>query len=247
MAATSISHHPIPHLHVSRLPKLMPPIPIPLYPWTRRQCPTGSSPQRQSHSIIRVEKQSIGGFEDDGNQSIAQVKMKLYQAVEGINRGVFGVTAAKKAEIEGLVEVLQPLNPTMNPTLHLDKVAGSWKVLYSSIKILGSKRTKLGLRDFITLGDFWQHIDTDMGKAVNVIEFSARGLNMLKGQLTIDARFSVASTSLLKVFKQNYELLISIFNPDGWLEITYLDDTLRIGRDDKDNIFILERSTSILV
>ncbi|KAJ7945285.1 Plastid-lipid associated protein PAP / fibrillin family protein [Quillaja saponaria] len=35
---------------------------------------------------------------------------------------------------------------------------------------------------------------------------------------------------------------ISIFNSDGWLEITYVDVTMRIGKDDKGNIFILERS-----
>lgn len=39
------------------------------------------------------------------------------------------------------------------------KVAGCWKLLYSTIRILGSKRTKLGLRDFISLADFLQIID----------------------------------------------------------------------------------------
>jgi hypothetical protein len=38
-------------------------------------------------------------------------------------------------------------------------VEGEWKLLYSTISILGSKRTKLGLRDFIMLGDFIQVID----------------------------------------------------------------------------------------
>lgn len=47
---------------------------------------------------------------------------------------------------------------------------------------------------------------------------------------------------LQQLFKQNYELLLSIFNPEGWLEITYVDDELRVGRDDKGNIFVLERA-----
>jgi hypothetical protein len=46
---------------------------------------------------------------------------------------------------------------------------------------------------------------------------------------------------LQQLFEANYDLLLSIFNPDGWLEITYLDDALRAGRDDKGNIFLLER------
>lgn len=79
---------------------------------------------------------------------------------------------------------------------------------------------------------------------------------MVNGQLTIQASFSVASSSrvninydksritpdqLMNLFKKNYDLLLSIFNPEGWLDITYVDDTMRIGRDDKGNIFILER------
>lgn len=39
------------------------------------------------------------------------------------------------------------------------KVDGCWKLVYSTISILGIKRTKLGLRDFVTLGDFLQFID----------------------------------------------------------------------------------------
>ena len=39
------------------------------------------------------------------------------------------------------------------------KVDGCWKLIYSTISILGKKRTKLGLRDFISLDDFLQIID----------------------------------------------------------------------------------------
>lgn len=38
-------------------------------------------------------------------------------------------------------------------------MSGKWKLVYSTITILGAKRTKLGLRDFINLGDFFQNID----------------------------------------------------------------------------------------
>ena len=46
------------------------------------------------------------------------------------------------------------------------QVDGEWKLLYSTISILGSKRTKLGLRDFISLGDFVQAIDVDQVRYV---------------------------------------------------------------------------------
>lgn len=43
---------------------------------------------------------------------------------------------------------------------------GYWKLVYSTITILGAKRTKLGLRDFIALGDFIQIIDVAKVRSV---------------------------------------------------------------------------------
>ncbi len=48
--------------------------------------------------------------------------------------------------------------------------------------------------------------------------------------------------ALERLFASNYDMLLSIFNPEGWLDITYVDDTHRIGRDDKGNVFYLQRS-----
>ena len=47
---------------------------------------------------------------------------------------------------------------------------------------------------------------------------------------------------LQALFEQNYNLLLSIFNPAGWLDITYVDERYRVGRDDKANVFLLERA-----
>ena len=79
--------------------------------------------------------------------------------IKGINRGVFGVKSDKKAEIERLVKLLECRNPTPELTGELDKIGGCWKLIYSTITVLGSKRTKLGLRDFVSLGDLLQQID----------------------------------------------------------------------------------------
>ncbi len=46
---------------------------------------------------------------------------------------------------------------------------------------------------------------------------------------------------LQQIFELHYDLLLSIFNPEGWLDITYVDADMRVGRDDKDNIFVLGR------
>jgi hypothetical protein len=51
------------------------------------------------------------------------VKAALYRALDGANRGIFGMTSAKRSEIHGLVELLESRNPTPEPTAKLqDKV-----------------------------------------------------------------------------------------------------------------------------
>ncbi|KAI5063031.1 hypothetical protein GOP47_0021578 [Adiantum capillus-veneris] len=182
-----------------------------------------------------------------------QLKSSLREALEDVNRGIFGVPVAQKAAIEGWISLLEDHNPISNPTEHLQMVEGEWRLLYSTISILGLKRTKLGLRDFITLGDFLQTLDVKKNRAANTIMFSVAGLGMLSGALTIEASYVVSSatrvdikfqsstivpTQLLKLFQKNYDMLLSIFNPEGWLEITYVDDEMRVGRDDKGNIFL---------
>lgn len=65
------------------------------------------------------------------------------------------------------------------------KVDGCWKLIYSTISILGKKRTKLGLRDFISLGDFLQIIDVkevSPGYSVLIL-LTGRGLPLDQLQL----------------------------------------------------------------
>ncbi|XP_021911430.1 probable plastid-lipid-associated protein 7, chloroplastic isoform X5 [Carica papaya] len=155
---------------------------------------------RPSYIISRVAEQNSGLFEDDATRT--KVKTQLYQAVKGMNRGIYGVPSARKSEIERLVQLLESQNPTPHPTLNLHKVSGWWKLVYSTITILGSKRTKLGLRDFITLGDFLQNIDVAQRVDINY------------------EKSTITPEQLMNMFKKNYDLLLGIFNPDGWLEIS---------------------------
>nr|XP_043632498.1 fibrillin-5, chloroplastic [Erigeron canadensis] len=232
--------------------------------------PLSSSNKRRSSNSFTIQATAAGEEETSSNSkqasaligkeyslTITRLKSDIYNTLQGINRGIFGIPSEKKSEIEDIVKLLESLNPNPHPTLHLNKLGGCWKLIYSTITILGSKRTKLGLRDFITLGDFLQVIDVAKGKAVNVIKFNVRGLNLFSGELIVEASFNVTSKTrvdihysnstivpdqLMNMFRKNYDVLLGIFNPDGWLEITFVDDTLRIGRDNKGNIFILERS-----
>uniref|UniRef100_A0ACD5UX13 Uncharacterized protein n=1 Tax=Avena sativa TaxID=4498 RepID=A0ACD5UX13_AVESA len=218
---------------------------------SRRRRPRGAVLVARAAAV--PPEQSLTRYE-----TLGDAKAALYQALEGIDRGIFGITSAKRSEIHGLVELLESRNPTPDPTDRLqDKVDGCWKLIYSTISILGKRRTKLGLRDFISLGDFFQIIDVKEEKAVNVVKFSARALKIFSGKLAIEASYTVTTKTrvgiklesstitpdqLMNIFQKNYDMLLAIFNPEGWLEITYVDESLRIGRDDKANIFVLERT-----
>ncbi|RYR61746.1 hypothetical protein Ahy_A04g018949 isoform E [Arachis hypogaea] len=79
-------------------------------------------------TVVKVGEQSFGSglVMDD---TLAEKKRELYQAVEGINRGIFGLPSAKKFEIESLVQQLEYINPTPDPTLRLDKVTLTLHIL----------------------------------------------------------------------------------------------------------------------
>lgn len=47
---------------------------------------------------------------------------RIWTCIVGINRGIFGVTSAKKTEILKLVELLESQNPNPEPTSCLEKV-----------------------------------------------------------------------------------------------------------------------------
>ncbi|XP_010491625.1 PREDICTED: probable plastid-lipid-associated protein 7, chloroplastic [Camelina sativa] len=195
--------------------------------------------------------------EEEEIRTVSQIKEELYEALKGINRGIFGVKSDKKAEVEGLVKLLECRNPTPEPTGELDKIGGCWRLIYSTITVLGSKRTKLGLRDFVSLGDLLQQIDIAQGKTVHVLKFDVRGLNLLDGEFRIVASFKISSKTsveityesstikpdqLMNIFRKNMDLLLGIFNPEGLFEISYLDGDLQVGRDGKGNVFVLERT-----
>lgn len=107
----------------------------------------------------------------------------------------------------------------------------------------GSRRTKLGLREIISLGDFVQSIDTKQSHAVravlcttllnqqllqqhyvssimsaahpstvaqvNKVHFSARGLALLEGALTITASYEPASPTRVNIAFQSANLVRS--------------------------------------
>eukprot|EP01024_Parvocaulis_polyphysoides_P058537 TRINITY_DN6297_c1_g5_i2.p3 TRINITY_DN6297_c1_g5~~TRINITY_DN6297_c1_g5_i2.p3 ORF type:complete len:159 (-),score=22.94 TRINITY_DN6297_c1_g5_i2:172-648(-) len=155
-----------------------------------------------------------------------------------------------------MVEELEVRNEFGDLKESIEQLDGVWTLLWSTITITGAKRTKLGLREFVQIGQMSQAIDTKNSIATNEVEFNVAGMGALNGAFTIIANYQIATekrvniefvestlrpAALQQLFEKNYDLLLSIFNPEGWLDITYADEDFRVGRDDKQNIFILQR------
>lgn len=63
----------------------------------------------------------------------------------------------------------------------------------------GKRRTKLGLRNFISLGEFTQSIEVEGCRASNRVDFAVSGLAFLGGFLQIDATYQVAGPKRVSI------------------------------------------------
>lgn len=193
-----------------------------------------------------------------------QQKTKLLEAIAGKNRGLL-VTDSDTVKILTAIEQLEDHNP--NPHL-LEKAKslldGNWRLLYTSSRsILGLDRVPL-----IQLGQIYQCIRIMEGKLYNIAEVS--GIPFLEGLVSVTARFDPVSDRRVDVkfersivglqraigyqsvnqFIQDIELgkrflaidwNLESRDSSGWLEITYLDEDLRIGRGNEGNVFVLAK------
>lgn len=189
-------------------------------------------------------------------------KAALLQAIAGKNRGLLATDADKRA-IAVAIAQLEGHNPTPRP-LEASTLNGDWRLLYTTSQaLLGIDRVPLA-----QLGQIYQCIRTAEAKIYNIAELS--GLPYLNGLVSVAARFSPTSERRVTVkferaiigltqlmgyqspasFVQAIEagqsftaIDFNIGNRDreGWLDVTYLDDDLRIGRGNEGSVFVLTK------
>lgn len=194
-------------------------------------------------------------------------KTELLKAIEGKNRGL-KVTDAEKVTILTAVEKLEDHNPNVNPLQCPNLLNGDWRLLYTTSKsILGLNNLPLmqlgeiyqcirinynriyniaeivGLPFLEGLVTVEANIDIVSSKRVNVeFQRSIIGLQRILGYLS--PKDLINKIEKGKFFPPlDFKLPSSQRNKtsSGWLEITYLDDNLRIGRGNQGNVFILEK------
>jgi len=168
-------------------------------------------------------------------------------------------------EIEQLTESLEAVNPTLSPLLYKPQLLdGAWQLNYSTAREI---RTLDKLPYGFKVGKVYQVIDVASQSFLN-LAFVKHSLNLLSGYVKVTATFEIAKVDSSplpdKRINVNFlERIISIkkiagFNtpqfdpvkvvparsPQGRipsLDITYLDETMRIGRGGDGSLFILSK------
>lgn len=190
-------------------------------------------------------------------------KSELLETIAGKNRGLLA-NEIDNVKVLSAVQQLEDQNPTPKPLEAKNLLEGDWRLLYTtSREILGIDRFPL-----LNLGQIYQCIRTAEAKIYNIAEIF--GLPFLEGLVSVAATFEPVSEIRVNVkfersiiglqrffayqspaqFIKDIEtgkkflpLDFSIANRDrlGWLEITYLDEEIRIGRGNQGNVFVLAK------
>ncbi|XP_010269008.1 PREDICTED: probable plastid-lipid-associated protein 4, chloroplastic [Nelumbo nucifera] len=159
------------------------------------------------------------------------LKEELLEAIAPLDRGA-EATPEDLEQIDQIARKLEAVNPTKQP-LKSDLLNGKWELIYTTSKsILQTQRPKL-LRSRVN----YQAINVDTLRAQNMESWP------FFNQVTADLTPLNARKVAVKFDKFKIVGLIPIKAPGrarGELEITYLDEELRVSRGDKGNLFILK-------
>ncbi|HIK27715.1 MAG: PAP/fibrillin family protein [Oscillatoriaceae bacterium SKW80] len=190
-------------------------------------------------------------------------KDNLLEAIAGKNRGLLASESDKLVILASIAQ-LEDRNPTPRPVEALDLLDGNWRLLYTTSRgILGLDRLP-----FAKLGQVYQCIRAREAKVYNIAEIY--GLPYLESIVSVVASFEPISQRRVQVkFNRaiiGLQRLIGYKSPcdyifeietgkkftaldfplnsreqQGWLDITYLDEDLRIARGNEGSVFVLTK------
>ncbi|MGB5592872.1 MAG: PAP/fibrillin family protein [Crocosphaera sp.] len=194
-------------------------------------------------------------------------KAKLLETIAGKNRGLLA-TEMDRVRVLSAVEQLEDHNPNPAPIKTPELLDGNWRLLYTTSKgILGLDRFPI-----LQLGQIYQYIRLEEAKLYNIAEII--GVPFLEGIVSVAATFEATSERRVKVKFERYILGLQRFlgykspnqlikdieagkkflpldfsiesrEQQGWLEITYLDEDLRIGRGNEGSVFVLAKEKKV--
>ncbi len=189
-------------------------------------------------------------------------KTDLLEIIAGKNRGLLASDSQRQAILAAIAQ-LEDRNPTPTPVEATHLLEGNWRLLYTT------SRGILGIEQFplLKLGQVYQCIRATEATIYNIAE--VYGIPFLEGIVSVAARFKPVSDRRVEVkFERSIlglQRFIGYESPDlfiqaieagqkltaidfpinreqsGWLDITYLDNDLRIGRGNEGSVFVLTK------
>lgn len=165
-------------------------------------------------------------------KSREDLKKELTEAIAPLDRGSES-SFEDQERVDQIARELEAVNPTKEP-LKSNYLNGKWELLYTTSRsILQPQRPKI-LRPF---GKIYQSINIDSLRAQNMETWPY--FNQVTADLVpLNSRRVAVKFDTFKIGG-----LIPIKAPErasGELEITYLDEEIRVSRGDKGNMFILK-------
>jgi PAP_fibrillin len=191
-------------------------------------------------------------------------KADLLEKIAGVNRGLL-TNENDRLSIQAAIAQLEDRNPTRNPVEAVEWLEGNWRLLYTT------SRDLLGLGRFplVQLGQIYQCIRIRETQIYNIAELL--GIPFLEGIVTVSAQFTPLNEQRIQVQFQRsviglqrvvgyqsptqwidrlnthtkltaIDFAIDSQRKPGWLDITYLDRDLRIGRGSEGSLFVLTKT-----
>nr|XP_043627415.1 probable plastid-lipid-associated protein 4, chloroplastic [Erigeron canadensis] len=226
-STSTTPHHYLPKLfpsHSSSSSSSLPTITFPAKPITTHHL----SPPPITK--FRTNVSFFTDFLNKPSKNVESIKQELLDAIDPLDRGA-DASLEDQQSIEQIVRKLEAANPTKEP-LKSPLLNGKWELIYTtSQSILQTKRPKF-LRSRVN----YQAINADTLRAQNLESFPT--FNQVTADLTpVNSKKVAVKFDYFKIFG-----LIPVKAPEtavGSLEVTYLDEELRVSRGDKGNLFVL--------
>lgn len=189
-------------------------------------------------------------------------KDDLIRLLDRVNLGNNASRTDKQAILAAIAR-LEDRNPTPKP-LESPLIDGNWRLLYTtSNELLNLDRVPL-----YSIRNIYQCVRVASRSIYNIAELD--GIPALGGLVSVEARFEPLSDRRVDVIFQRFvgglQGAVGYTTPDdwitrlgntprffaldfsladrdrrGWLDITYLDETLRIGRGNVGSVFVLAK------
>ena len=193
-------------------------------------------------------------------------KSTLIEIIVGTNRGLLANQQQQQAILAAIAN-LEDFNPTPRPLAATNLLEGNWRLLYTTSKAL----LKIDRLPFCKLGQIYQCIRVRSNSVYNIAEIygipSLEGLVSVVAKFEpvserrVQVKFKRSIIGLQRLIgyttpgnfiqqiesgdfqnKLAFDFPIQSEQQQGWLDITYIDDNLRIARGNEGSVFVLTKT-----